>query len=53
MDRRATEPISDELLNELGEELARRLRRGEHPSISEFVSDYPTEQAQEIRDFTD
>lgn len=47
----ATGSISDDLLNELGEEFAQRLRRGDHPSISEFVSNYPAEQAQEIREF--
>jgi len=47
----ATGSISDELLNELGEDFVQRLRRGEHPSISEFVSNYPPEQAQKIREF--
>jgi len=47
----ATKPISDDVLCKLGEDFAQRIRRGEHPSISQFTSDYPPDQADEIREF--
>ncbi len=47
----ATNQLSEELLNDLGEEFAQRLRRGEHPSVSEYSSKYPPNQADEIAEF--
>lgn len=43
--------LNDQILNEMGEEFVERFRRGERPSISEYASDYPPEQATEIHDF--
>jgi len=46
-----TKPLSDDLLNDLAEEFAARLRRGECPSITEYAGRYPSEQAKEIEEF--
>ena len=46
----ASTPPAEQLLNDLAEEYAQRLRRGESPSLDEFTSRYP-ELAAEIEEF--
>jgi serine/threonine protein kinase len=43
--------LSEDLLDNLGEEFVQRLRRGESPAISEYASKYSPEQAEEIEEF--
>lgn len=47
----ATQALSDEILDELGEEFSARVRQGESPSISEFISRFEGGQQDEVRDF--
>lgn len=47
----ATKTVSEEALDELGEEFAARFRRGETPSVDEYVTRYSTDEQAEVRDF--
>ncbi len=40
-----SQPLSEEQLNDLGEEFVERLRGGERPSISEFLRRHPGQEA--------
>ena len=46
-----TKALSEEVLNELGEDFAARVRRGESPSVDSYADRFPAEQQQEVRDF--
>lgn len=49
----AVDSVSEELLNEMGEDYVDRLRRGESPSVSEYVSRFSGRQAAEVAEFLD
>ncbi|MDG1895195.1 MAG: protein kinase [Fuerstiella sp.] len=48
-----TKSLSEELLNDLGEEFAERIRRGENPSVNDYTSRFPAEQTREVAEFLD
>jgi serine/threonine protein kinase len=48
-----TNSLSEELLNDLGEEFAERIRRGESPSINDYTNRFPAEQTKEVEEFLD
>ncbi len=48
-----TNYLTEQALNDLGEEFAERIRRGENPSIAEYAGRYSADQAEEISDFLD
>ena len=51
--RMVTNPLSEELLNELGEDFADRIRRGENPSVTDYTHRFPAEQTSEVEEFLD
>ncbi len=48
-----TNSLSEQLLNDLGEDFAERIRRGESPSVSDYTSRFPAKQTREVEEFLD
>ena len=48
-----TNSLSEQLLNDLGEDFAERIRRGESPSVGDYTDRFPAEQTREVEEFLD
>lgn len=48
-----TKSLSDQLLNDMGEDFAERIRRGESPSVNDYAGRFPVEQTREVEEFLD
>ena len=48
-----TDSLSEQLLNDLGEDFAERIRRGESPSVSDYTDRFPAERTSEVEEFLD
>ncbi|MCP4786121.1 MAG: serine/threonine protein kinase [Fuerstiella sp.] len=48
-----TNSLSEQLLNDLGEDFAERIRRGESPSVDDYAGRFPVEQTREVEEFLD
>ena len=45
--------LSEDLLNDLGQDFAERIRRGENPSVDDYTNRFPAEQTREVEEFLD
>ena len=48
-----TNSLSEKLLNDLGQDYAERIRRGESPSVNDYANRFPVEQTSEVEEFLD
>ena len=45
--------LTDDILDQIGEEFAERVRRGENPTVSEYATRFDGDEAKEVADFLD